>query len=446
MCCGRLKINFIFRKESLMERKCIFNLIIEQLSLFLSSPTLLLAHRYPNHFVRKGGMLTIRHVVLYLLNCSRQAMHTNIILALYRKSVEFPNVTKQAVSKARQGIMPSLFRSLFDQAVKVFYDNIGSRKALWLNRYPVFAVDGSKLQLPGSSSIVEKYGSCFSKKNPERTWSLALASTIYDVCNDCIAHAVIKPYLASERAAAKEHFQELESLGILQGSVIVFDRGYYSEDMFRFFSAEGHMCVMRLKEGINLSKECSGDTISTLPGDPKKGTEDIKVRVISIDLGNGITEYLATNIFDNDLTADNFKDLYFQRWKIEGKYYELKTTFRLEAFNGSTCTSIEQEFFIAMLFSNLAALVKAEADIKIKETAKPTNKHKYQANRAHIIGHLKFILAWLLTSAQEMMEFYTDTLFESASKNKSQIQPNRHDPRNVKRGERKYRENRKTAV
>lgn len=429
-----------------MERKCIFNLIIDQLSLFLNNPTLLLGYRHPGHFVRKSGKLTIRHVVLYLLNCTRQAMHTNIILAIYRKSVEFPPVTKQAVSKARQGIMPSLFLSLFNQTVKVFYDNIGSGKALWLNRYPVFAIDGSKLQLPSSSSVVEKYGSCFSKKHPERTWSMALASTIYDVCNDYIAHAVIKPYLASERAAAKEHFQELESLGILQGSVIVFDRGYYSEDMFRFFSAQGHMCVMRLKEGLNLSKECSGDIVSTLPGDPKKGTGDVRVRVVSIDLGNGTTEYLATNIFDSDLTADNFKDLYFRRWKIEGKYYELKTTFRLEAFNGSTSTSIEQEFFIAMLFSNLAALVKAEADIKIRETARPTNKHKYQANRAHILGHLKFILAWLLTSAQEMRQFYTDTLFESASRNKSQIQPGRHDPRDVRTGTQKYRTNRKTAV
>lgn len=99
-----------------------------------------------------------------------------------------------------------------------------------------------------------------------------------------------------------------------------------------------------------------------------------------------------------------------------------------------------------MLFSNLAALVKAEADIKIRETARPTNKHKYQANRAHILGHLKFILAWLLTSAQEMRQFYTDTLFESASRNKSQIQPGRHDPRDVRTGTQKYRTNRKTAV
>ncbi|MCR4749429.1 MAG: hypothetical protein K5877_06520, partial [Lachnospiraceae bacterium] len=38
--------------------------------------------------------------------------------------IDFPKVSKQAVSKARQGIKPSLFRDLFNLSVDVFYKNV----------------------------------------------------------------------------------------------------------------------------------------------------------------------------------------------------------------------------------------------------------------------------------------------------------------------------------
>ena len=55
-------------------------------------------------------------------------------------------------------------------------------------------------------------------------------------------------------------------MGLYNNSIIIFDRGYYSEDMFRYCVEHGHLCVMRLKEGINLSKKCNGDMISILQG------------------------------------------------------------------------------------------------------------------------------------------------------------------------------------
>ena len=69
---------------------------------------------------------------------------------------------------------------------------------------------------------------------------------------DYICHGVIRPYLSSERTAARDHCKALECLGFLKGAVLIFDRGYYSAEMFRYFSENGYSCVMRLKEGINL--------------------------------------------------------------------------------------------------------------------------------------------------------------------------------------------------
>ena len=62
------------------------------------------------------------------------------------------------------------------------------------------------------------------------------------------------------------------------------------------------------------------------------------------------------------------------RWPIEQEYGELKNQFMMEEFSGATSTSIEQEFFINLLLSNLAALIKASADEMIeKKHGQPTS-------------------------------------------------------------------------
>ena len=105
-------------------------------------------------------------------------------------------------------------------------------------------------------------------------------------------------------------------MGLYNNSIIIFDRGYYSEDMFHYCVEHGHLCVMRLKEGINLSKKCNGDMISVLQGTSKEGTSDVPIRVLEISLDDGTKEYLATNLFDPAVTKDMFRELYFYRWNI----------------------------------------------------------------------------------------------------------------------------------
>lgn len=125
---------------------------------------------------------------------------------------------------------------------------------------------------------------------------MGLASIVYDVLDDYIVHASFQHYLDSERAVALNHLKNLEDLNLYQDSVIIFDRGYYSENMFRYCVKHQHFCLMRLKESYRISKQCSGDMIDILPGNKKKGTEDIKIRVIEVILDNGSKEYLATNL------------------------------------------------------------------------------------------------------------------------------------------------------
>lgn len=418
---------------------------LQKISELIQSKEFLDSHRLKNRFIRKG-FLTMTHIIVYLFYTSKQSMSINLSNILQDlPELKFPKVSKQAVSKARQGIIPSLFMELFNVSVDHFYDSIDIRKK-WKDLYHIFAVDGSKISLPNSISNFKNYGEMFSKKNPKRRWTMALCSTIYDVCNDIIVHGLLRPYLGSERSAALQHCAELEKLDLFKDSVIVFDRGYFSDAMFRYFANKGYLCVMRIRDKMKIAKLCSGDCIMTLPGDSKLGTEDIKVRVISVRLDGGEIEYLATSIFDESLTAADFKDLYFMRWPIEQKYGELKNQCLMEEFSGATSTSIEQEFFINLLLSNLAAMVKRAADNHIEDHKKSTNKYRYQANRAYILARMKWFIARFAANVCSLS--LLDDIFEGACAIRSQIQPGRSDKRNKRNSdrERKHFNNRKRAL
>lgn len=404
-----------------MNRIDICKNIIKSIKEYITNSDKLEAHRAQNHFVRKRK-LSMHQIIMYLLYSSKASMFQNLSgIRENLPELEFPNVSKQAVSKARQYIHPDLFKELFYMSVDLFYKHTPTRK-VWYG-YHLFAIDGSKFELPNSESNFDFFGKMFGYPDPNRQFTMGLASMVYDVLDDYIVHASFNRYLASERAAALEHLKNLEDLDIYTDSIVIFDRGYYSEEMFRYCVKHNHLCLMRLKENYNLSKNCSGDIITTLPGKAADGTEDIDVRVVSVVLDDGTTEYLATNLFDSSITREMFKELYFYRWPVEVKYKELKCRLAIEEFNGATTISVFQEFYINMLLSNLSSLIKNDADEEIKITAKSTNKYRYQANRSYILGRMKSILPKILYGIFSLS--YINMLYNDACRCRSQIMPGR---------------------
>lgn len=404
-----------------MNRIDICNNIIQSIKDYITDSCKMEPHRAKNHFTR-NRKLSMLQTVLYLFYSSKASMYQNLSgIKDELGNIHFPDISKQALSKARQFIHPGLFKELFYLSVDLFYKNIPSRK-LW-NGYHLFAIDGSKLEMPNSKSNFEFFGEMFGYPDPNRRFTLGLASVVYDVLDDYIVHASLHRFLASERCAALEHLAQLEDLGIYENSVVIFDRGYYSEKLFRYCVEHNHLCLMRLKENINIAKKCKGDYITSLPGNPSDKTDDITIRVIEVTLDNGTKEYLATNLFDKNITQDMFRELYFYRWPVELKYKELKSRLAIEEFNGATTTSIFQEFFINLLLSNLSSLIKNAVDDKINITAKNTNKYRYQANRAFIIGRMKKCVPKILCGLCSLGVI--EQLYEEAYRCRSQIIPGR---------------------
>ena len=114
---------------------------------------------------------------------------------------------------------------------------------------------------------------------------------------------------------------------------------------------------------------------------------------------------------------------YFYRWPVETKYKELKSRLAIEEFSGATTTSVLQEFYINVLLSNLSSLIKNQVDEEIQITAKSTNKYRYQANRAFIIGRVKTIVPKILSNLFDLSAI--DRLYKESLRCRSQITPGR---------------------
>ena len=195
-----------------MNRINICKNIIQSIHDYITNQDNLDAYREKNRFIRKRK-LSIFHVIMYLLFTSKASMFHNLFkIRTELETLKFPDVSKQALSKARQSIHPDLFLSLFNISVDLFYKQLPKRRT-W-NGFHLLAVDGSKIELPNSKSNFEFFGEMSTYPNPERRFTAGLASIIYDVLDDYIVHASLSPYLASERTAAKEHIANLEALDI----------------------------------------------------------------------------------------------------------------------------------------------------------------------------------------------------------------------------------------
>ena len=115
-----------------MNRITICKKIIQSIQKYITDSTILEAHRAKGHFVRKRK-LSMFQIILYLLYTSKASMFQN--LSRIREDlapIDFPNISKQAVSKARQFISPDLFKDLFDPSItkKMFQE-------LYFYRWPV---------------------------------------------------------------------------------------------------------------------------------------------------------------------------------------------------------------------------------------------------------------------------------------------------------------------
>jgi hypothetical protein len=381
-----------------------------------------LAPKKPTDFTRNRKMPLIP-LVYFLLNLVRETSKVGLNRFIDFFPLDIKNITQQAFSKARQKLSWIALRYLMDEVTKSAY----SGAYMTWHGFRMLAIDGVKIQLPSDPILRQIFGT-FGRNNKAAT---AQGSALFDVLNNIIVDASIYPISIGERLMAMCHMDFLKnnvSTGIK--NLVLFDRGYASFELIEYCVACGVTYVMRLKSKFNsridlLPLGCHYFTL-------RQGGKECFFRVIKFKLDTGEIETLITNLFDENLGTEDFKDLYNKRWRIEVKYNQLKHSLEIENFSGLTEEAIFQDFYVTILLNNILTIATWEAQDIVDENAKDKErKYEYKVNFNQAIGTFKnnFIAA-LIESNPVKRAAKIETIIKRMAEAVIPIRPGRSIPRN----------------
>jgi hypothetical protein len=375
----------------------------------------------PEDFTRKRKM-PFPQLMWFMLTRTKGSTQ-NALERFCDQTGEETSMTQQAFSTARMKIKDSAFSELFYTTARLPYTGYYET---WRG-YRVSAIDGSKLALPD----IDLLGSIYGTMGSDSSSPTAQASIHYDVLNKVIMDALVEPLSVDERNLACQHIKNLEKNVRLEKELIIMDRGYPSYEMIHSLSDENISYIMRVKRAFNAYVDAQTDALGSVTLH-KRGFPDMHVRVVKFELPSGETEMLLTDLWQDDLTVDDFKELYFLRWPVETKFDEVKNKLEIENFTGQSVRAIRQDFYVTMYLSNLAAVAWWEAQEHVKrERDGKANKYQYAVNVNHEIGVLKdrLIYAFILPTP-DLVYCEVERIIRLLARRVCPIKPNRSPARN----------------
>ena len=273
-------------------------------------------------------------------------------------------VAASAMCRARAKLDEGLFQRLHGEILReAGAADAGKR---WKGRR-IFAVDGSKLNLPR-----QLRANGYRTPSAQAWYPQGLLSCLYQlrakmpVDFDLHAHG-------NERAAALGHLPALS-----EGDVVVYDRGYYSYELLHAHAARGLHPVFRLKAKAGstfdafLASDCADSVAEIAPGRdtlralrtkyPGVSFGPLRLRLVKYTAG-GTRFALATTLLDAETTRiEDLAALYHGRWGIEELFKISKGALSVEDFHGQSERAVKQELFAHFILITLTRLFANQSE------------------------------------------------------------------------------------
>lgn len=254
----------------------------------------------------------------------------------------------------------------------------------------VFAIDGSKYDLPAAKEIRDEFDPQSGLEYPGKGhYPQCLVTTVFDVFRRLpIARSIVK-----SDSSERQEFEEILPQIPIQ-SLLLFDRGYPSYGLislllekftgYFIFRCPATSTFPAVEKFVKSGK--SEDIIQILPSstivaktpyDQRKKLKALKIRIIRLVSPDGVVSVLLTNLYNDHIFHTNdIINLYFRRWEIEVYYRDEKTTLEIEKFHGKTPNSIRQELFAIMIMTVIArTMMVLSQELSEKKETEPQFKH-----------------------------------------------------------------------
>jgi len=326
----------------------------------------------PKFFSRNRKLPFAKTLAIMLRNDKRNlsmAMETFFLDILHPKEGAIPETipTASALCQQRAKIKPDFFSDWLRQTAVNFYQDVAPK--LW-HGMVLCAFDGSRVKVPDTPALKEKYGFNPSRINTEKP--LSMVCILCDLLNGIVMDAAIGTARTAEQRLA---------YGMLERDVshpypllVLGDRAYTSFRVMYTISSAGNYFIIRashtrtnsIKAFLSSEKQedmiditCSKKSHSEMvqAGHSLPSDASMSVRAIKYPLPNGETEILLTNLPANDFPASMVGSLYPLRWGVETDYGYLKNEEQIEVSPGLSDTCFLQGIYIALILFSLTSII-----------------------------------------------------------------------------------------
>lgn len=275
-----------------------------------------------------------------------------------------------AVSKARKKIPWEVFKNIFHDAVDLAYQHMPDDKNSTWNGLRLFAIDGSKHNLPATPHLRSKYEPNSGLDIGQNHYPQCLVSTAYDVLRKIPVARCIESVNSSERAHGMSLLPDMPTQG-----VIIFDKGYPSYNFMAHLqhNYNGYYLIKCPASGTFnqvldfVNSPSTDQIIQLLPGshllakakkDLSQRTQPLTVRCIKHRHADGSISVFLTNLLDREIySEEELRALYRKRWEAEVQYRDEKLHVEIETFHSRTENGILQEFYALLIMQVITKIL-----------------------------------------------------------------------------------------
>ncbi len=321
--------------------------------------------------------------------------------------------------------------------------------------YRLFAVDGTAVNIarnPASESYMQN-------EEDKKGYNQIHANILYDILNNIYVYCHMQPQPKMDEIGALRFM--LEWVDFPKKTIIIADRGYESYNTFAHFLENPNVdFLIRVKQSQSAMREIKklpmmeldtdvSFTITTTQTNVDKENGYIllqkhkhtdkqysantrnkrwdfpspypmKFRVVRFLLPSGDYETIATSLPRDSISADDIKELYHMRWRIETAFRHLKYDLGLSHLHGKSDEFAMQEILAALIMNNFCSRIVNAVTVERKEQ----NAYEYKIN--------------LKMASELCKQFYRDDradgvqLMHDIAAYLKLIRPNRSDKRNLR--------------
>lgn len=282
----------------------------------------------------------------------------------HQKVVKPPD--KAAFNRARKKIPVEVCQILFAEAVAYAQSLTRQHEKLTWNGFRVYAIDGTKKNLPDSEELRD-----FFEASRHAHFPQMITGVLFDVLAKLPLNYMRAPFNTPERQMALELLRELGP-----GDLALLDRGYPSYGMFLALIKQGLEFLIRLSKNgmfkevqdfLARGKRDGKVTIYPPPHLVKENPDTrfrpltLRVVVVSVPGSQEKAIFITTLLDRQKYPPKALRNLYHLRWQEEEFFKTIKEHLRAEEFRGKSVQFIDQELLSTYLYYILTRILMLEA-------------------------------------------------------------------------------------